>query len=211
MIRNDVKNYLEKSKAEFRDRGVTIVGNELKLDCQLPVDGHLLTLYGVVDRLETEVDPSTEKQHLSVVDYKTGKVNSANLSVESDGIGVIFTDPGYKEFLQLLFYALLCKYTDNKIVKQYLNDNPMRCSILSIMDVNMYKKDYLHRALFAEKAEKKRQKNESPDFTEERLAALEAGLKDLLSSIVNKDKPFTQTQDPKRCVYCDFKHLCGRD
>ena len=209
MIRNDVKNYLEKSKDEFRERGVTIVGNELKLSCKLPVDGHPLTLYGVIDRLETEVDPGTRKRHLSVVDYKTGRVNSDNLSVEKDSIGNIFTDPGYKEFLQLLFYALLCKYTDNRAVKQCLDDNPIRCSILSIMDVNMGKKDYLHRALFVEKVEKK--KVVTPDFTNDALSTLEDGLKKLLSEIINKDKPFSPTQDPKRCIYCDFKHLCGRN
>ena len=209
MIRNDVKNYLEKSKDEFRERGVTIVGNELKLSCKLPVDGHPLTLYGVIDRLETEVDPATRELHLSVVDYKTGRVNSDNLSVDKDSIGNIFTDPGYKEFLQLLFYALLCKYTDNRAVKQCLDDNPIRCSILSIMDVNMGKKDYLHRALFVEKVEKK--KVVTPDFTNEALSVLEEGLKELLSEIINKDKPFSPTQDSKRCIYCDFKHLCGRN
>lgn len=209
MIRNDVKNYLEKSKDEFRERGVTIVGNELKLSCKLPVDGHPLTLYGVIDRLETEVDPGTRERHLSVVDYKTGRVNSDNLSVDKDSIGNIFTDPGYKEFLQLLFYALLCKYTDNRAVKQCLDDNPIRCSILSIMDVNMGKKDYLHRALFVEKVEKK--KVVTPDFTNEALSALEEGLKELLGKIINKEVPFTQTDDSTRCKYCDFKHLCGRN
>ena len=208
MIRNDVKNYLEKSKTEFRERGVAIVGNELKLSCKLPVDGHPLTLYGVVDRLETEVDPATGNRHLSVVDYKTGNVNSDNLSVDNDGIGNIFTDPAYKEFLQLLFYALLCKYADNETVKQYVDDNPIRCSILSIMDVNMGKKDYLHRAQFEEKIEKR--KVVTPDFTKDALSTLEDGLKGLLGKIINKDLPFTQTDDPKRCIYCDFKHLCGR-
>lgn len=211
MIRNDVKNYLEKSKAEFRDRGVTIVGNELKLDCQIPVDGHLLTLYGVVDRLETEVDPSTEKQHLSVVDYKTGLVNKGNLSIVINDCSALFKDPQYREFLQLLFYVLLCKYSDNPVVKKYQGDNPLHCSILGIMDVNMGRKDYLHRALIADKVESRKKVNETPEFTEERVDILENGLKALLGQIIDKDEPFTQTEDPKRCKYCDFKSLCGRN
>ena len=211
MIRNDVKNYLEKSKAEFRDRGVTIVGNELKLDCQLPVDGHLLTLYGVVDRLETEVDPSTGNRHLSVVDYKTGLVNKGNLSIVINDCSALFKDPQYREFLQLLFYVLLCKYSDNPVVKKYQGDNPLHCSILGIMDVNMGRKDYLHRALIADKVESRKKVNETPEFTEERVDILENGLKALLGQIIDKDKPFTQTEDPKRCKYCDFKSLCGRN
>lgn len=211
MIRNDVKNYLEKSKAEFRDRGVTIVGNELKLDCQLPVDGHLLTLYGVVDRLETEVDPSTGNRHLSVVDYKTGLVNKGNLSIVINDCSALFKDPQYREFLQLLFYVLLCKYSDNPVVKKYQGDNPLHCSILGIMDVNMGRKDYLHRALIADKVESRKKVNETPEFTEERVDILENGLKALLGQIIDKDEPFTQTEDPKRCKYCDFKSLCGRN
>ena len=109
-----------------------------------------------------------------------------------------------------MIYALLCKYTDNKIVKQYLNDNPMRCSILSIMDVNMYKKDYLHRALIADEIVSRKKVNETPEFTEERVEILENGLKALLGQIIDKDKSFTQTEDPKRCKFCDFKSLCGR-
>jgi len=210
MIRNDVKNYLQISKSEFAERGVTVVGNEMKLSCKLEVDGHPLTLYGIIDRLETEVDPATQKQYLTVVDYKTGKVNSKNLSVVINDLRVLFTDPQYPEFLQLLFYALLCKYSKNDMIKECRGDNPMHCSILSIVDVNMGKKDYFHRALIADKIEKRKRVGESPDFTEERLIALEEGLKALLGEIVNKKNPFSQTKDPKRCVFCDFKHLCGR-
>lgn len=209
MIRNDVKNYLEKSKDEFRERGVTIVGNELKLSCKLPVDGHPLTLYGVIDRLETEVDPGTRERHLSVVDYKTGNVNRGNMTVSLDNISKIFTVPDFQEFLQLSCYALLCKHSEKPIIKQNLGENPIRCSIISIVDVNMGKKDYFHRAIFEEEMEKN--KVLSPDFTEKVFDELEKGIEGLLGEIINKEVPFSQTDNPDRCKYCDFIHLCGRN
>ncbi|MBO4503366.1 MAG: PD-(D/E)XK nuclease family protein [Bacteroidales bacterium] len=209
MIRNDVVKYLQKSKHEFRESSVVIVGNETKLSCKLDVSGHNLTLFGIVDRLETEVDPETNKRHLTVVDYKTGKVNKDHLNVAVTESEQPFKDPQYKEFVQLFCYALLCKYGNNKVVKQYCGDQPTQCAILSIQDVNTGD-DYLHRALIAESIEKRKKTGVSPWFTEERVQVFEEELKKLLSKIINPELKFSQTEDEKRCGLCDFKHLCGR-
>ena len=209
MIRNDVVKYLQKSKQDLRDRSVVIVGNETKLSCKLDVNGHKLTLFGIVDRIETEVDPETNKRHLTVVDYKTGKVYKDHLKVVLTEPNQPFEDPQYREFLQLFFYALLCKYGKDKIVDLYRGDQPAQCAILSIQDVNKGD-DYLHRAFIAESVEKRKPIGESPDFTEERIGILEEKLKLLLSEIIDPEMPFSQTEDEKRCALCDFKHLCGR-
>ena len=120
-----------------------------------------------------------------------------------------FKDPQYKEFVQLFCYALLCKYGNNKVVKQYCGDQPTQCAILSIQDVNTGD-DYLHRALIAESIEKRKKTGVSPWFTEERVQVFEEELKKLLSKIINPELKFSQTEDEKRCGLCDFKHLCGR-
>ena len=210
MIRNDVENYLQQSKKEFEQRRVTVVGNELKVDYELVVDGHPLAMYGVIDRLETEIDPVTQECHLAVVDYKTGKVNRDKLAVPLDGLDVVFTNPQFREFFQLAFYALLCKYTHNKTIKRYVGDKPPRCAILSIADANMGK-EYFHRAFIETKDAKRKVTDRTPDFTEEIMGRLEDGLRGLLGKIIDKEVPFSQTDDADHCKGCDFKHLCGRN
>lgn len=209
MIRNDVVHYLKRSKQEFRERNVTIVGNERKLSCKLLVDGHPLTLYGFVDRLETEIDPDTNERHLTVVDYKTGKVNKEQLRVNMEEPDVPFGDPKYKEFLQLFFYALLCKYSDDETIRKYIGAVPVQCAILSIQDVNMGE-EYFHRARIAERVEGRKRVGETPCFTADRIALFEESLRTLLSEIIDPEKTFGQTTDADHCKQCDFKHLCVR-
>ena len=209
MIRNDVAHYLKRSKQEFRDRNVTIVGNERKLSCKLLVDGHPLTLYGFVDRLETEIDPDTNERHLTVVDYKTGKVNKEQLRVNMEESDIPFNDPKYKEFLQLFFYAMLCKYGGDTTIKKHIGAAPVQCAILSIQDVNM-REEYFHRARIAERVDGRKRIGETPYFTEDRIALFEESLKKLLSDIINPEKPFCQTTDADHCKQCDFRHLCVR-
>ncbi len=188
---------------------MTIVGNERKLSCKLAVKGHPLTLYGFVDRLETELDPDTNERHLTVVDYKTGKVNKEQLRVNMEEPDVPFGDPKYKEFLQLFFYALLCKYSDDETIRKYIGAVPVQCAILSIQDVNMGE-EYFHRARIAERVEGRKRIGETPCFTADRIALFEESLKKLLSDIINPEKPFCQTTDADHCKQCDFKHLCVR-
>lgn len=201
MVTNDVKHYLEEAKTELN--GVTVLGNELELSCQLPVNGHLLSLRGFIDRLQKQ------DGHLAVIDYKTGRVQDDTLHLAMTDLPEVFSDPKYEKFLQLLFYALLCKYSDNEIVKEHRGTLPVQCAIISIPDANMGN-DYLHWALLAKERNKRALDNPTPFFEKEYLDELEAALVELLSDIINPEKSFEQTADTARCSYCDFKHLCGR-
>ncbi len=201
MVCNDVRNYLTKAKEELA--GVTILENELELSCTLKVGARNMTLRGFIDRLQKR------DGHIEVIDYKTGKVEDSGLKVSMDSLPEIFSDPKYEKFIQLFIYALLCKYTDNPIVRNQIGTEPVQCAIISIPDANMGN-EYIHKAVLAAEKQGRKWVDMTESFTDEFLDELEMALKELLSEIVDPQKKFTQTPDPKRCTYCDFKHLCNR-
>lgn len=201
MVKNDVRNYLQQAKTELQ--GVTVVGNEIELCCTLPVGKHNLVLRGFIDRLQKQ------DGHLVVIDYKTGRVDDASLKVAMTDIPAVFDDPKYEKFIQLLFYALLCKYAENETVKKHKGDEPVQCAIISIPDANTGN-EYIHKAMLAKDRNRRTLENPTEAFEEEYLVPLEEALKELLSNIIDKDKDFEQTPDSGRCGYCDFKHLCRR-
>lgn len=201
MVCNDVRNYLQRAKSELQ--GVTIVGNEIELSCVLPVGEHVLQLRGFIDRLQKQ------NGHLVVVDYKTGRVDDTSLKVAMSDVETVFSDPKYEKFIQLLFYALLCKYSNNETVKIHLGDMPVQCEIISIPDANMGKQ-YIHKAVLAKDRNRSGLINPTEFFEEEHLEHLEKSLIELLSNIIDQKKDFVQTSDANRCGWCDFKHLCGR-
>lgn len=205
MVRNDVVNYLKKAKQELSDHSVTILGNELKLKCKLPVgpNNQSVTLKGTIDRLQTE------EGHLMVVDYKTGKVDDAKLKVALDDLETVFTDAQHGQFVQLAFYALLCKYAKHSVLDNLDLSESLQCAIISIKEVNQ-NASYLHKAVIGSTVSKRVLQNVSETFDDETLEALETALKTVLAEIVNPDRDFVQTTDSKHCQYCDFRHICGR-
>lgn len=201
MVRNHVRSYLEKAKVELQ--GVTVVDNELELDCRLRVGEHDLTLHGFIDRLQKR------DGHLEVIDYKTGHVDGSKLRVAMNELDVPFGDPAYEKFLQLLFYALLCKYSKDERVSEQHCSEPPQCAIISIQEANTGD-DYIHKAVLVEEHKGRTWKNPTESFKDEYLDKLESALKELLLDIINPEENFKQTDDVGRCGYCDFKHLCNR-
>ena len=204
MVRNDVINYLTKAKEEMKG-DVTIIGNELKLYCTLAVgdENKKLTLKGSIDRLQKE------DGHLTVIDYKTGKVDESKLKVALDSLGTVFSDAHHGQFIQLVFYALLCRFAQHEKLKGLGQLDATHCAIISIKDANQ-NRPYLHKALIGKTLSNKKLVNPSPSFENEFLDKLETSLKDVLAEIINPQKDFSQTNDSNRCINCDFKHICKR-
>lgn len=90
-------------------QSITILGLEQSFVSTLPVNGYNIKLKGIIDRVDRV--GST----IRILDYKTGKVESKDLKVDS--VSEVFQSADYPKPLQLMVYAYLF-YTNQKESKE---------------------------------------------------------------------------------------------
>lgn len=156
------------------------------LDIAIPSGKLSIKIGGTIDRLDIKDDT------LRIVDYKTGGTPKTPESIEQ-----LFTPadnrPNYI-FQTFLYAAILCR-------KQALKVAP---SLL-----------YIHRAAsdsyspVIEMGAPRQPKVPVNNFTFYEDEFRER-LQELLQEIYNPELPFDQTENTKRCEYCDYRSLCKR-
>lgn len=136
-------------------------------------------LHGKADRLDRIGDM------LRIIDYKTGKVEDADLKLS--GMDVLDTKKGAKAF-QLLTYDLMFKLSATRAPEQMciigfrkLENGPM---VLKYDDEEI--------------------------LSETTRDDFRAYLDGLLCSLFDPEIAFTQTEEESHCQYCDFARLCYR-
>lgn len=144
-----------------------------------------VNLGGTIDRMDSKGDT------LRIVDYKTGGQPKT-----PEGIEQLFTPafgrPGYI-FQTFLYAAILCRQQGLKVAPALL---------------------YIHKAA-AEDYEPiiqmgpARQKMPVNNFAFHETEFRQR-LQALLQEIFDPDTPFVQTEDERRCAYCDYRGLCRR-
>lgn len=155
-----------------------------------------ITVGGIIDRLDEVTDPDGTHR-IRVVDYKTGRPAT---SVPTD-VEDIFSDDNLTEkhkdyYLQTFLYA--------NIVRQHQELNPHGLPVSPAL-------------LFI-------QRNPGDDFDPTLLlskdkvsdigtysSAFSKHLQQVLTDMYDSSHPFTPTQDTKRCTYCPYKRICGRN
>lgn len=158
---------------------------EQQLKATLQIDDTEMLVSGRVDRVERL------EGIVQIADYKTG--NAKKLPVlNEEAWDELFTNPKYAKAVQLLVYAWLYYRTNGS------NVLPLRSGIYWLRDA-----DKKFNALCTSAGNDLLTENEVQRF-EEKLTAL-------ISELNNRTAPFTQTEDVKRCAYCDFVRICGRD
>lgn len=171
--------------APFRMEGMEQEVREA-MEIDTPQGKLTLQIGGTIDRLDSKGDT------LRIVDYKTGGTPKT-----PEGIEQLFTPaesrPNYI-FQTFLYAAIMCRKQSLKVAPSLL---------------------YIHRAasdsyspvieMGAPRQPKLPVNNFSffeDDFRER--------LHNLLQEIYNPEETFSQTEDTKKCEYCDFKRLCKR-
>ena len=125
---------------------------------------------------------------LRVIDYKTGKVETADLKTDPS-MERMFGEKGDKAF-QLMMYAWL-------YAPQKHDSEGFETGIIALKNhaayfpLNFAKNDY--------------------GITAERLQAFESRLKDLMEEVFDPASDFSQTENKKACEYCDYKFICARE
>lgn len=169
---------------------ITILRLENKLGFDLPINGNMISIGGIADRVDV-VEGTTR-----IVDYKTG-----NVSDKISSISELFTDDRKKDhdgWLQTLIYC-----------EAYISasgDTPLRPSI--------YKIRKMTGGTISDKLRMKPDRTSEEfavnDYRDVREAAVNE-LTEVLLKIFNKDEPFTMTKEIRaKCSYCPYKGLCLR-
>ncbi len=202
IIANDVRTYLTAAKNELSAGGITILGNEQKLETERDINGVKIKLEGKIDRIQIE------NGVLTVLDYKTGSI-SDKLTAYRDNPASIFDGNGHEQLVQLVFYMILCHQADNEIFKDLDREKcQYKSGLISIKESNKQSGEYLHYAKSSPSSRAK--KDIFQTFDTETLNNIESELDDILRKLLDKGKPFDQASDVGHCKYCDFKIICNR-
>lgn len=205
MIGETVRQYLEVAKTELVTQPWRIVANEMPVDIRdytvSPMDGPSfpVRLVGSLDRVQRDGDA------VMILDYKTGAVEPGGLRIKTKSgeednpeaqraaVEPLFTVENYDKLFQLVLYALMYDHLAKGLV------NNIQVSILSAREVNKKSPAYVMPGSIL---------NEYNILVHKELLSERLNL--LFCEIFDKDVPFKQTEDEKRCRNCDFIHLCGR-
>jgi len=136
-------------------------------------------LKGIVDRLDNR------KGIVTVLDYKTGKIEKNDVNIES--VGDLFTGD-YSIAFQLMFYTFLYYTTTGQ--------SPINAQIVSFRNL----KETLHLQI-----------NKDIMLTPSLFDEFAEYLRVLIEQIYNHTLSFSQTTMTERCQKCDYNKLCMRD
>ena len=172
--------------APFDMRGMEVSVTEA-LEIDTPLGRLPLQIGGTVDRMDSKEDT------LRIIDYKT----SGSEAKVPESVEQLFTAakerPGYV-FQTFLYAAILCRKQPLKVAPALLYIQHAASEsydpVIKMGPARQAKTPITNFALIE-------------DEFRNRLVTL-------LQEIFSLDTPFTQTEEKKRCQYCDFKRLCGR-
>lgn len=185
---NNGSDYLLKSV--LKELLQRIVKND-HAESPLDIEGHELEYAGILPvenagyiRVYGKIDRIDNKDGvLRVIDYKTGGDEVS----DKYSLQQLFSDPKKKVMLQLLFYSWLIKQNRPE----------------AVVKAGMYKLRNISQGIkWMEKGN---------IITNELLSVFETQLQSLIADLFNAEIPFFQTDDIKRCEYCDFINICGRN
>lgn len=190
-IKQQLKNYLQYTSEQLKHNDLTILKTEEMLKAVLPSAAGDCLFSGRTDR----IDRCGER--IRVIDYKTGKVENADLAVparnpEDTDLNYLKTIP--EKALQLLLYKFM-----------YLNENQDVAP--SQVEVGIHCLRHAGNIGFSlTYAKGDETRWDDANFMDTMETLLQSFVKELFDETI----PFAQTPDNKKCRYCDFKEICGR-
>lgn len=170
---------------------LTLLALEKKMEAELDVhvNGEVLRVYinGTADRIDRYGNS------VRIIDYKSSVKQDDKFEFEN--FEHLFADVKYNKMLQLFIYAWLA-----------VKNNLAKVEELSPMIIP-FKKFEEPKVIFQRNG-----KDKMPlQFTNELLHDFETFLSEYISRILNKEIPFTQTEENKTCQYCAYRAICNEN
>lgn len=174
---------------------LSLLKTEQKLEGIINVNELVVNLRGTADRID-----KLDNHIVRVIDYKTGKVASKEITIKD--FDELAFSPDLNKAFQLFFYAWLYWKGNHQLptTDYRLRTNTIQAGIISFKDLSAGVK-----ALKLDTGDLK------TDLLDENTFALfENALHVLLTDVFSSQAPFTQTDDLKICGYCSFAGICRR-
>ena len=195
-IRQQLGNYLKYTSKQLEHNSLSILKTEGELSVKLNLGSGECLLKGRTDRIDRWGNV------IRVIDYKTGKVENADLKVpvrheDDDDLGFLKAIP--EKALKLLIYKYL-----------YLKENPEIAA--HQVEAEIHGLRYANDISFGLSHAKPRKNEVAVPFLEDDtfIADMETLLKAVVEEMLDEETPFVQTEDEKHCRNCDFKLICKR-
>ena len=158
----------------------SLQSTESKLVTPIEINGEQIVFKGIIDRIDFIDDAG----RVRIIDYKTGKVLPRDLVVKE--VEQLTTDPKFSKAFQVIYYAWLY----NK-----LNQTAdIESGIVSLRSISSGFMPVVLKEF---------------DNISDYFDGFEQALKSIVQEILDEDNLLTQTDDEKRCVYCDYKSICN--
>ena len=173
--------YYQKNQMEYYFYG-TEKYLETFITINQPQEEFRVKLKGKIDRMDSVGDETR------IIDYKTGKVNQADVTFKH--VDQLMESTAKKEAFQLMIYQLLFK--DNFPEKEN--------NVSAIFSFPVFKNGYM----YIKEGKETGIYLESLDIFREKIA-------EILQEIFNEKIPFRQTEELQNCRNCTFRDLCNRN
>ncbi len=197
-IEQQLKNYLKYTSKQLEHNDLVILETEGELKASLSTPYGECLFKGRTDRIDLWDNT------IRVIDYKSGHVESADLKIpvrhqsESD-LDYLKQIP--EKALQLLLYKYM-----------YLKENPLVSP--EQVEGAIHGLKYANAIEFGlTKAQPKKDDAEADaNFLENNnfIHNIETMLEAVVGEMLDTETPFVQTDDDKKCGYCEFKLICKR-
>ena len=173
-------------KLNSRGETLNILESEGEFEHQLQVNQKLFTIKGKVDRVDEM------NNQIRIIDYKTGKVSKSDVSISD--FNELLENPNKAKAFQLLVYAYIYlknkpQYSDREVIAGNFSFKNLKEGLLTVADYVNNKKETIY-------------------IDHHVMDNIELLIQNIVERIMKED--FVQTEDKKRCEYCDYRFICNR-
>jgi len=191
IVKKSILDYITVIQNEWKSSVYQIIGTEIPLFVEVNVGENRLCFTGKTDRVEMRDNKVT------ILDYKTGKVDDKKLQCKIEDMETVFSDPDFQQLFQLLCYAYL--YQNNNVCS-LLKTAEIQCGIISFQELYKKNEQYIYYAEI----------DSDKILSEKYLQLFEGYLHQIFSSILDENTAFTQTNQEENCEYCEYRSICNR-
>jgi len=177
----------------------TIAGLEMKVEKQLTMGPSVITIGGVIDRLDIVGSEADGTRRIRVVDYKTGHIpKKTPADVEAIFNPDNMRDAHTNYYLQAFFYSLIVSENERQTGRA-TPPLPVSPALL-----------YILRAASASHNPTLKLGGDTIDDIERCRTEFSQHINRLLAEIFNPQVPFFPTDNRDHCVHCPYKLMCRR-
>ena len=129
---------------------------------------------------------------IRIIDYKTGKVSKSDVSISD--FNEMLENPNKAKAFQLLIYAYIYlknkpQYFDREVITGNFSFKNLKEGLLTVAHYVNNKKETIY-------------------IDHHVMDNIELLIQNIVERIMKED--FVQTEDKKRCEYCDYRSICNR-